>query len=712
MSRTSRVPLHAWMSLIRPAIHSLRGCPVIASARGRSYLPAVADTIRAFAEQVLFSTDLGLKLAAPPSRLMDPQLGGSTAFPAFPTLPGRPAELRWKERGEPCRFPAQIGSDRERGLLLHHMANHELLAVELMALALLKFPDAPAPFRRGLLATLAEEQAHTCLYLDRMQACGVSFGTLPVSGFFWRMIAPMTTPMDYVTRLSLTFEQANLDYARAYAALFERLGDPDTAALFDRIHTDEIGHVGYGLHWFRKWKDPARSDWEEFRARLPAQIPAARARGIGFDPEGRARAGFDPEFIRLLRIEPVRPTHPVVVHWMNAGPDTGESMPARVTHALALLPVAWMREGDGILTDTPPGPAWMEFLATAGLPVPRCVAPGSGWEGPVSHLDPWAWTPAAAACEADLNPRQPHAPSDPIRLESLFLKSSAPPLLVEVADLMGLTGPGAAPGRFAASAMEVEAIRSGFAAMGFDRCVVKALRSCAGRDRRRLPPFRAPHEGAWLQATLARDGAVLVEPWFDRVLDFSIQFSMDAEGARVVGTTEMRNTPAGAWQASIQQPVLASGTPLARFLHSGRPSLLNRLVSTLADTLPRAFKGTGYRGAAGVDAFLFRGPDGTIGLRPVVELNPRRTMGRVLIDAMRRAGSGRVGRLQFEAGPALAGARTGSGSCHVHRDPSGSIASARIPLADPATARRVPVLEIGSALDAFTTEETTKPPRT
>ena len=108
---------------------------------------------------------------------------------------------------------SELGNERERGRLLHFLANHELLATELMALVLLKFPDAPEAFRRGVLATLQEEQSHTRMYLKRMKDCGVEFGSFPLSGHFWRVVEPMDCPMDFVSRLSLTFEQANLDYS-------------------------------------------------------------------------------------------------------------------------------------------------------------------------------------------------------------------------------------------------------------------------------------------------------------------------------------------------------------------------------------------------------------------------------------------------------------------------------------------------------------------
>ena len=167
-----------------------------------------------------------------------------------------------------------------RGRLLHFFANHELLATELMALVLLRFPDAPAAFRRGVLQTLRDEQEHTRLYLARMQACGIQFGELPVSGYFWRAVSGMTSPQDYVAGLSLTFEQANLDFARHFAQGFATVGDAETARLLDQIYRDEIGHVAYGLKWFRRWKQPGQSDWEAFCAQLKFPLSPQRAKGV------------------------------------------------------------------------------------------------------------------------------------------------------------------------------------------------------------------------------------------------------------------------------------------------------------------------------------------------------------------------------------------------------------------------------------------------
>ena len=260
------------------------------------------STYREFAERILFSSSLEEKLAAPESVLVDEAQGHSLITP---DMPARPAELRFAAIGEHGPKPREdrLSDERERGLLLHFFCNHELLATELMALALLKFPDAPPAFRKGLLHTLRDEQMHTQWYLKRMAECGVSFGEYPVNGFFWRSIAEMATPMDYVARLSLTFEQANLDYAQHYSARFLAAGDDATSALLQQIYRDEIAHVGYGLKWFRRWKGTHQSDWQAFQELLAFPLSPARAKGtVTFNAIGRRKAGLDEEFVAALEL--------------------------------------------------------------------------------------------------------------------------------------------------------------------------------------------------------------------------------------------------------------------------------------------------------------------------------------------------------------------------------------------------------------------------
>ena len=197
------------------------------------------------AERILFSNRLEDKLLWP-NTWVDSKRGVAIGIPA---KPGRPDALRFASKNHRLAFPQlrDLDDDRTRGIVLHFFANHELLAIEIMALALLRFPEAPAAFRRGLLETIGEEQRHLGLYIQRMQQLGVELGAVPVNQFFWNCLKTMQDPLDFVVGMSLTFEQANLDFALFYQKAFARIGDTATADILQRVYEDEIGHVKNGV---------------------------------------------------------------------------------------------------------------------------------------------------------------------------------------------------------------------------------------------------------------------------------------------------------------------------------------------------------------------------------------------------------------------------------------------------------------------------------
>ncbi len=254
--------------------------------------------LRDFALRILLSESIDEKLAAPPTRLAD-----SDPEPArLPMAPARPRELQIA-RIQDAKVPAREGmaDPAQRARILHAFANHELQAVELGAWALLAYPSAPSAFRRGLLCILRDEQEHTRMYLARLAAMGRRFGEWPVSGYFWNKARHFTTPLQFVCAMSLTFENANLDHTRAYARSARAAGDAATAALLERVHTDEVGHVRFGWRWLRRLKEPAESMWDAYTRALAPPLEPRRARGEEFHAGGRAAAGLDAEFIERLR---------------------------------------------------------------------------------------------------------------------------------------------------------------------------------------------------------------------------------------------------------------------------------------------------------------------------------------------------------------------------------------------------------------------------
>src|SRR5271167_210720 len=274
-----------------------------------------------------------------------------------------------------------------------------------MALVLLRFPEAPAAFRKGVLLTLKDEQEHTRLYLRRMKECGVHFGELPVSGYFWRSVSVMENPMDYVSSLCLTFEQANLDFARHYARGFATVGDDASAALLEKIYRDEIGHVAYGLKWFRRWKNPGDSDWEAFCRQLKFPLSPQRAKGITLNVAGRRAAGFDPQFIAELdvyaqskgRTPNVFIFNPLaearIAHGKSFNPTKHQAQLAR---DLENLPQFLCRQDDIVLVSEKPSVEFLGGVKQAGFALPEFVElkrRDSLTRRKLSRLRPWAWGP-------------------------------------------------------------------------------------------------------------------------------------------------------------------------------------------------------------------------------------------------------------------------------------------------------------------------------
>ncbi|MBX3732739.1 MAG: DUF455 family protein [Verrucomicrobiae bacterium] len=640
--------------------------------------------LREFAGRVLFARTLEDKLRSPDT-LTDAHPGPAIEVP---DAPGRPEGLTFKRSGAPGTPspPAhRLTDDRDRGRLLHFFANHELLATELMALVLLRFPDAPPAFRRGVLQTLRDEQEHTRMYLRRMEALGVAFGELPVSGYFWRTVAPMASPLDFVTGLSLTFEQANLDFCRHFARCFTEAGDRGTAALLDRIYRDEIGHVAHGLKWFRQWKDPAEGDWDAYCARLRFPLSPARARGIGFNAEGRRAAGLDPGFIDRLRVHAASKGRTPSVFVFNPfteeriahGPGYAPRRPAAALERdLESVPQFLARRDDIVLVTRTPSPGFLAGIQAAGFPLPEFIEIADG-RIPTGHpirdrklgrLRPWAWGPDS---EALLEPlvNQLTTPQDTVQPDggapgrtALYSKAWSAEFLREFLGSPALQEADV-PAAEWLSPPETVGVLSGsegdaleriatLRRAGFPRVVLKEPLALAGRRMLLVEePVVSENQRRWIQRALASGHGVVVEPWLDRVADFAVQFELTPEALRWVGFTGLTNDPRGRFVASRAEPRFRTRPPsdVLGFLpdfgkHHGR---IPKLYATLMATLEPRLRALGHTGPLGVDALVYRDADGRHRLKPVVEINPRYTMGRLTLELIRQSAPGIHGVLEL-----------------------------------------------------------------
>ncbi len=227
-------------------------------------------------------------------------------FPGEPLIfnePVRPVGMSFNKRTKEQKLPhfQNHGVEENRAVCLHRFAGHELLAVEIMAHALTAFPNAPKAFRKGVAHTLKEEQGHVKLYIERMGQLGLKFGDLPLFKHFWNHVPYLTTPIRYVSVMSLTFEMANLDFAPLYGRSFAAFGDDLSAALMAQILKDEINHVSFGYRWLNKFKgeNPAWDSWIE---NLSPKIAPKRAKGFVVMEDNRRKAGIPEDWIEKIKL--------------------------------------------------------------------------------------------------------------------------------------------------------------------------------------------------------------------------------------------------------------------------------------------------------------------------------------------------------------------------------------------------------------------------
>ncbi|NGX45413.1 MAG: hypothetical protein K940chlam2_00565 [Chlamydiae bacterium] len=237
-------------------------------------------------------------------KLLDPvkMTDHSPGAPLLWSEPIRPKGMHFQKFGRKDKLPSldEFDSPDKRAICLHRFGGHELLAVEIMAYALLAFPKAPKHFRRGVANTLRDEQEHVRLYQKEMERLGVTFDDLPLFRHFWAFTPHLTSPMEYISVMSLTLEMANLDFAPLFGGAFAAHGDTNAETLMKRILQDEIAHVSFGMHWLNKLKSPSLSSLESWQNALPDHISPRRARGKIFQKDARLAAGVPKEWVDHL----------------------------------------------------------------------------------------------------------------------------------------------------------------------------------------------------------------------------------------------------------------------------------------------------------------------------------------------------------------------------------------------------------------------------
>jgi len=176
---------------------------------------------------------------------------------------------------------------------------------------------------------------------------------------------------------------------------------------------------------------------------------------------------------------------------------------------------------------------------------------------------------------------------------------------------------------------------------GHHKIVVKESFGVAGSNALRLfEPEILPAQLRWLENAFTQNRELVVEPWLERMQDFSVQLEMSERGLKLCGFTGLHCDARGQFIANFAEPHFHKRIPakvISQFNAAADISgLLLEFYSEIFAALETELRRADFAGPIGIDAFIYRDAKGAVKLKPVVEINPRYTMGRVLVELMRQ----------------------------------------------------------------------------
>ena len=170
----------------------------------------------------------------------------------------------------------------------------------------------------------------------------------------------------------------------------------------------------------------------------------------------------------------------------------------------------------------------------------------------------------------------------------------------------------------------------------YGQLVMKAPWSSSGRGLRFLSAGRTPlamHAG-WFRNVVAAQDCVIVEPYYNKVKDFGMEFMSDGKGHISYLGLSLFDTANGAYTGNVIATERTKQGMITRYVPEG---LLNEVKEKICLETGQVLDGH-YCGPFGVDMMVVAQPSSSqlpnsdFFLHPCVEINLRRTMGHVALS--------------------------------------------------------------------------------
>lgn len=167
----------------------------------------------------------------------------------------------------------------------------------------------------------------------------------------------------------------------------------------------------------------------------------------------------------------------------------------------------------------------------------------------------------------------------------------------------------------------------------WNKIVIKAPWSSSGRGVRFVESSLSNSLKGWIRNTINNQGSIVVEPYYNKVKDFGMEFEALPNGSINYLGLSLFHTTNGAYTGNILATEQWKNQVISQYIPT---ELLQHVKLSLCEQLSNVFKDR-YVGPFGIDMMIVADTDNScFQLHPCVEINLRRTMGHVALALTER----------------------------------------------------------------------------
>lgn len=289
----------------------------------------------------------------------------------------------------------------------------------------------------------------------------------------------------------------------------------------------------------------------------------------------------------------------------------------RLRSDLGYLPALWAGPDDFVLVEDI-GYARQAFQELMHRPFHNFVEISQLAVLGIDQVKPWGWDRAVRSFLVRHGVALDKMPSDHV-LGAIRQWSSRQTAVTLLKDLrMGGT---------VGESVMVETVADVMERIGsWGKVVLKAPWSSSGRGVRMVGPEVSESLRGWMRHVLERQGAIIVEPYYNKVEDFAMEFEYGEQAKVAYRGLSLFHTVKGTYAGNAIAREEEKIKKITRYVTEGLIGSVKQGIQSFFEAIPD----WEYQGPFGVDMMIVRGVGlNEFLLHPCVEVNLRRTMGHV-----------------------------------------------------------------------------------